>query len=66
MTTTCPQCGYPQYCGCITCLKKVPEGHLPYHWTEDGEHIACANCGLTMHADMWLDAEARQIRGSRS
>lgn len=33
---------------------------------EDGEHIACANCGLTMHADLWLDEEERQIRRSRS
>ena len=65
-TSTCPQCRYPQYCGCITCLKKVPEGYLPYHWTEDGEHITCANCGLTMHVDQWLDEEARQIRGPRS
>ena len=65
-TLTCPQCGYPQYCGRITCLKKVPEGYLRYHWTEDGENITCANCGLTMHADLWLDDEERQIRRPRS
>ncbi len=33
---------------------------------EDVEHITCANCGLTMHVDQWLDEEGRQIRRSRS
>ena len=33
---------------------------------EDGEHITCANCGLTMHVDQWLAEEGRQIRGPRS
>ena len=33
---------------------------------EDVEHITCANCGLTMHVDQWLDEEERQIRRSRT
>ena len=33
---------------------------------EDVEHITCANCGLTMHVDQWLDEEGRQIRRSRA
>ena len=32
----------------------------------DGKNITCANCGLTMHVDQWLDEEVRQIRRSRS
>lgn len=50
----CPQCGYPQHCGCPACISRIPEGILPYVWDETGELISCAKCGYTLHADGWL------------
>jgi len=56
MPVTCPRCGYPQHCGCCpSCRRRIPEGILPYTWTDDGESCICPNCGLTLHADQWLD-----------
>lgn len=63
MVLKCPECGYPQYCGCCDhCRRQIPEGIHPYTWTEDGECIRCANCGFTAHADQWLDIEEEQLK----
>jgi transcription elongation factor Elf1 len=53
----CPKCGYPQYCGCNSCIDKVPTDYKPWIYSEDGELISCANCGFTMHSDWWLTLE---------
>ena len=53
----CPKCGYPQYCGCKTCLPKIPEGIKPHKWDKTGNLISCSNCGFTQHCDFWLTLE---------
>lgn len=54
----CPECGYPQYCGCNEfCRSKIPEGIKPYTWDKTGELIICPNCGFMAHADFWLTLE---------
>ena len=66
MPTTCPRCGYPQHCGCCpSCRRRIPEGILPYTWTDDGESCICPNCGLTLHADQWLDIAVQQAAERR-
>jgi DNA-directed RNA polymerase subunit RPC12/RpoP len=52
----CPKCGYPQFCGCVTCMKRIPKDVKPYRW-EHGEVIVCGNCGFAAHCDWWLTLE---------
>ena len=56
----CPKCGYPQICGCNSCITKLPEGIKPYKWDEH-DCISCGNCGFTMHVDQWMDEEIKQF-----
>ena len=56
----CPKCGYPQYCPCPSCADSLPSGFNPWVWI-DGEYIKCVGCGITKHADWWLDREIEQI-----
>lgn len=56
----CPLCDYPQYCPCESCLDRLPKGLDPWVWDKDGEYVNCANCGLYLHADGWLDIEHEQ------
>lgn len=50
----CPRCGYKQVCEHIGCAHlRRPRNLRPYRWTDDGECIACTNCGFTAHADFW-------------
>lgn len=59
----CPRCGYPIYCGCESCLPGIPDGYKPQQ-VSDGL-LTCANCGLTMGEDAWMDEEIQQaLRGT--
>jgi hypothetical protein len=58
----CPKCGYPQYCGCKSCIDELPEGMKPYKWDEMGELISCANCGYTEHVDIWGEIEEKELK----
>lgn len=58
----CPKCGYPQYCGCESCISKLPQGMKPYTWDETGELISCANCGYTEHVDIWGEIEEKEVK----
>lgn len=51
----CPKCGYPQYCGCATCIKYIPEGIKPNKHTSHGTQ--CAGCGFTPEIGWWMDYE---------
>lgn len=62
MTTKCPKCGYPQYCGCPTCLPRLPEGYKPEIRNPDEETLSCANCGYTQTYDGWLMIEEEQLK----
>ena len=55
----CPKCGYPQYCGCSSCVSKVPEGIKPYTW-KYGELVVCSGCGFTAHCDFWLSLDGER------
>jgi hypothetical protein len=56
--THCPECGYPQYCGCNNhCRSNIPERIKPYFWEDNGEIVVCPNCGFSAHADFWLTLE---------
>lgn len=57
----CPKCDYPYYCGCSSCISKVPDGMKPHTRTEDGEAVVCPNCGFVGSDDYWLDEEMRQL-----
>jgi len=59
---TCPNCGYPQYCGCNACAPRIPAGFNPQKVCSDGEGYICANCGFTASCDQWLDIEVQQVR----
>jgi hypothetical protein len=58
----CPECGYPQYCGCPACLPRIPEGYMPEIVTADGEATTCANCGFTQSYDGWLMIAEEQLK----
>ena len=59
----CPQCGYPQYCGCDGCMEfcPPPKDIKPWKWV-DGEAIQCAGCGHTAHVDWWASQEFQQTQ----
>ena len=61
MVVKCPKCDYPQYCPCEVCAKTNPNDMLPWIWV-DGNLIRCASCGLTLHADQWLDIEVQEYK----
>ena len=54
----CPRCNGDQHCPCRNCAKDN-KGKVTWKWDASGELISCGHCGYTMHADGWLDAEAR-------
>jgi len=59
----CPECKYPQYCGCCdNCKKIIPEGIKPHIPTKDGESIICAGCGFTEGIDLWLGEAVKQMK----
>ncbi len=62
----CPNCGHRQYCCCKHCAKR--RGLIkrffewlgirkPEVWAEDGESIACGQCGLTVNAAWWAELD---------
>lgn len=61
----CPNCGYPQFCGCNDhCKNHVPEGYRAQDPADD-DCYTCVGCGLTLHTDQWLDIEAKQVETNR-
>jgi transcription elongation factor Elf1 len=69
-TFKCPRCGYPQFCGCTSCISNIPEGILPYKWKYEQlpegntlELCACANCNFEASIDFWMDECAKQYKG---
>jgi len=61
----CPECGYEQYCPCEHCRDLCPPKHKKWIWI-DGELIKCANCGITKHADWWLDKSMEILKERQS
>ena len=59
--TKCPQCDYPQYCPCDSCIDQLPKGYKPWIWLR-GELVSCGNCGFTAHCDQWTDIEWEQFK----
>lgn len=58
----CPKCNHEQVCPCQTCFGrrlKAGDSTKPWIWIK-GEKIRCSNCGLTGHADWWLDKELEE------
>jgi len=51
----CPECGNEMFCPCETCKSRHGQ-EITWIWI-DGEFIKCGHCGLTYHADKWLDIE---------
>jgi transcription elongation factor Elf1 len=56
----CPECGQEQYCPCVNCSDRNKD-KLTWEWQKEGEFIACGKCGLSAHADWWMDEEAKQF-----
>jgi hypothetical protein len=67
MRVKCPECGYPQWCGCEACLKNFPppEGMKTYYFT-DGENIACGGCDTVRSGSEWIDVEGNLREGLRT
>jgi hypothetical protein len=61
----CPQCGEDQYCPCSNCKDSYSKGKKTWIWI-DGELIKCAGCGLTKHADWWMDAEWKEFKANQA
>ena len=59
MPTKCPQCDYPQYCGCWGCRDVIPEGFSPQIITDEG--YKCPNCGFEASFDEWELLDYNQI-----
>ena len=59
MPTKCPQCEYPQYCGCWGCRDVIPEGLSPQIITDEG--YKCPNCGFEASFDEWELLDYNQI-----
>lgn len=60
----CPECGYPLYCGCKSCIDKIPVGIKPYiYYNLDNGYgiIKCGNCGYERGEDEWLDIWEKQL-----
>ncbi len=57
----CPKCKEPQHCPCKHC-KERNKGKVLWKWDDSGEIISCGHCGHAMHADGWLDEEAKQMQ----
>ncbi len=57
----CPECKETQYCPC-DCCKDRNKGKVVWIWDDSGEIISCGHCGHAMHADGWLDEEAKQVK----
>lgn len=52
----CPNCGYPQYCGCVHCKDRLPAGMKG--WTyENPCFVVCGNCGFTASEEWWMDLD---------
>lgn len=60
----CPKCGKELLCGGQCCIdknaQKIDHEHSLILWLSDGYLQICANCGLCMHCDEWLNVEAKQ------
>lgn len=58
--TICPRCRGKQNCPCESCVAHRKNDVTVWKWDTAGEGISCGYCGLTMHADGWMDEEYRQ------
>ena len=57
---TCPKCRRKQYCGCPACIKRIPQGKLPWVDLEHDAH-ACPYCGFAEHYDYWEEREMQRL-----
>lgn len=60
-TFLCPECGYPQYCGCAECKDKIPNGFNAYKWN-DKDELICVNCGFKAHINWWSSESVKQFK----
>lgn len=63
MRVKCPKCGYPQYCGCNTCIK---DGEDFKRWIPNTTSIPSWSCGYTMSYDYWLNEELKQMLDNKT
>ena len=56
----CPQCGEEQFCPCKSCAIDFSKGKKCWIWVK-GDLIKCAFCGITKHADWWMDESYKQF-----
>ena len=57
---TCPNCNHKQVCPCESCNN--PLDLKPWVWQDDGNSVACGNCGVVKSADEWMDLEMEQYQ----
>lgn len=49
----CPECGYPQKCGCPSCVDRIGE-YKVFTWSEDGNSHICPDCGFIEDGNYWM------------
>ena len=57
----CPNCGVEQLCPCSAC-KPRNYGKAVWVWSEDGNFIICAGCGMKASADWWSELSMDIVR----